>query len=62
MKNTLKIIDVLLVILLLIFVGQNLQIIKVKLLVFAFDLPLAILIAVVFFIGYFTARSFYKKK
>jgi uncharacterized integral membrane protein len=64
MKNvtTRQIIDIILIVLLLIFIGQNLESVKVKFLMFAFELPLVILIAVVFFIGYYTAKAFTKNK
>jgi uncharacterized integral membrane protein len=64
MKNitTRQIIDIVLIVLLLVFIGQNLESVKVKLLVFGFELPLVILIAVVFFIGFFTAKAFNKNK
>jgi uncharacterized integral membrane protein len=47
--------------LLLIFVLQNLENTKVKFLFFGFELPLIILIIIVFFTGYFTAVSFKKE-
>ena len=64
MKNisTRQIIDIVLLILLLIFIGQNLESIKVKFIVFGFEMPLVILIAIVFFIGYYTAKVFNKIK
>ena len=63
MKNisTRQIIDIVLILLLLIFIGQNLESVKVKILMFGFELPLVILIAAVFFIGFYTAKSFGKK-
>ena len=62
MKNitTRQIIDLILITILLIFIGQNLESVRVKFLVFGFELPLVILIAGTFFIGYFTAKSFKK--
>ena len=64
MKNisTRQIIDIVLLILLLIFIGQNLESVKVKFIVFGFEMPLVILIAIVFFIGYYTAKAFNKNK
>jgi uncharacterized integral membrane protein len=64
MKNvsTRQIIDIVLIVLLLVLIGQNLESVKVKFLMFAFELPLVILIAIVFFIGYFTAKAFTKSK
>lgn len=57
-----QIIDIILLVLLLVFIGQNLESVKVKFLAFGFELPLFILIAIVFFIGYFTAKTFNKNK
>lgn len=51
-----QIIYIILIILLLIFTFQNLRNVLVNLLVFKFELPLVILIVIVFFIGYFTAK------
>ena len=56
------IINIILIAILLIFVGQNLQDTRVKFLVFGFDLPLIIIIAIAFAIGYFTAKAFSRKK
>jgi len=47
-----QVINILLIVLLLIFVAQNLEQIKVSFLFFGFSMPLVILIAVVFLIGY----------
>ncbi|PXW12921.1 MULTISPECIES: LapA family protein [Chryseobacterium] len=57
-----QVIDIALLILLLVFIGQNLENVKVKFTVFSFELPLVILIAIVFFIGFYTAKSFNRKK
>lgn len=56
-----RIIDISLIVLLLIFIIQNFGSVMVKFLVFGFQLPLIILIAVVFLIGFFTARVFFNK-
>jgi uncharacterized integral membrane protein len=63
MKNlaTRQIIDIALIILLLIFIGQNLESVKVTFLFLGFELPLFILILIVFFIGYYTAKVFQKQ-
>lgn len=53
-----QIIDIILIVILLIFAGQNVAPVHLKFLVFGFDLPLIILIAFVFFIGYLTALLF----
>lgn len=55
-----QIIDIVLIVILLIFAGQNVASVHLKFLVFGFDLPLIILIAFVFFIGYLTALLFRK--
>lgn len=64
MKNisTRQIIDVVLIILLLVFIAQNLDSAKVNFLFFGFELPLVILIAIVFFVGFYTAKVFNKPK
>jgi uncharacterized integral membrane protein len=51
-----QIINIILIVILLVFVGQNLEAARLKFLFFAFEMPLIILIATVFFIGYFTAK------
>ena len=63
MKNiTFKqVINIVLIVLLLVFVGQNLEQISVRFLFFGFSMPLVILIAVVFLIGYLVA-VFSRKK
>lgn len=58
--TTKQIIDIILIIVLLIFAGQNVAPVHLKFLVFGFELPLIILIAFVFFIGYLTALLFRK--
>ncbi|NSW94412.1 MAG: DUF1049 domain-containing protein [Bacteroidales bacterium] len=55
------IIDIILIAIMLIFIGQNLQAARVRFLVFGFNLPLIIIIAISFIIGYFTAKAFSKK-
>ncbi len=60
--NRSQIIDISLLILLLVFIGQNLESVKVKILMFGINLPLVILIAIVFFIGNYTAKVFSKSK
>lgn len=53
-----QIVDIVLIVLLLIFAGQNVVPVHLNFLMFGFDLPLIILIAFVFFIGYLTAMLF----
>jgi len=60
-KNITKGINISLLVLLLIFVLQNLEATKVKFLFFGFELPLIVLIFIVFFMGFFTAVSFRKE-
>jgi uncharacterized integral membrane protein len=64
MKNltTNQIINIVLIIVMLLFIGQNLEMVKVRFLFFGFELPLFILIAIVFFIGYYTAIAFRKRR
>ena len=57
-----QVLDIVLIALLLLVIGQNLQNAEVKFLFFGFELPLIIIIAVSFFIGFFTAKAFSKKK
>lgn len=57
-----QIFNIVLIIILLLFIGQNLEMVKVRFLFFGFELPLFILIAIVFFIGYYTAIAFRKRK
>lgn len=55
-------INIVLIILLLIFIIQNWVITKVKFLMFGFEAPLVLLLVMVFFIGYLTAKGFKRKK
>lgn len=57
-----QILNILLIILLLIFVGQNLGMVQVTILFAKLELPLAIIIGIVFFVGFFTALVFRSKK
>ncbi len=60
--TTKQIISIILVLLFLIFAGQNVGPVQMKFLFFGFDLPLIILLAFVFFIGFITAKIFTKKE
>ncbi|MFN3639678.1 MAG: lipopolysaccharide assembly protein LapA domain-containing protein [Flavobacterium sp.] len=60
--TTNQIINILLIVALLLFIGQNLDMVRVKFLFFGFELPLFILIAIVFLIGYYTAIVFRKRR
>jgi len=57
-----QVVDLLLIALLIVFVSQNVESVKVKFLFFGFELPLIVLIAITFFIGFFTSKVFSKKK
>lgn len=56
------VLNIFLIIVLLIFVAQNLEIVRVKFIFFRFELPIIILIGLVFFIGFFTAHVFNRNK
>jgi uncharacterized integral membrane protein len=56
------IVNIILLVLLAIFVIQNWVITKVQFLMFGFEAPLVLLLVIVFFIGYLTARGFKRKK
>lgn len=56
------IINILLIIVLVIFIIQNLQNIRVQLLFFSFEMPLFFLIPVIFLIGFLTGKFFWNKK
>ncbi len=60
--TTKQIIDIVLILMLLIFAAQNVASVKLKFLFFGFDLPLIILIAFTYFVGFFTAKLFKTKK
>jgi uncharacterized integral membrane protein len=60
--TTKQIIDIVLIFLLLIFAAQNVTPVKLNFLFFGFDLPLIILIAFTYFVGFFTAKLFKTKK
>jgi len=53
--------DLLLIVLLIIFVAQNIENVKVRFLFFGFELPLIVIIAATFFIGFFTSKIFSTK-
>jgi len=55
-------IDLLFIALLIIFVAQNVESVKVRFLFFRFEMPLIAIIAIIFFIGFFTSKAFLKKK
>ncbi len=68
-KNTSKfrlslkqIIDIILIILLVVFIVQNADNVKMRFLFFGFDLPLVIIIVITFFIGFLTSIVFLGKK
>lgn len=57
-----QVLDIVLIALLIVFIAQNVESTKVRFLFFGFELPLVIVIAVSFFIGFYTAKAFSKKK
>lgn len=59
--NIKKIIDILMILLLIIFIIQNLESVMVKFMTMKFELPLIVLILAVFALGYYTSKVFRKK-
>ncbi len=59
--NIKKMIDILLIILLMVFIIQNLENVMVKFITMQFELPLIVLILAVFALGYYTSKVFRKK-
>ncbi|AZA90623.1 Uncharacterized integral membrane protein [Chryseobacterium nakagawai] len=59
--NIKKIIDILMIILLIIFIIQNLESVMVKFMTMKFELPLIVLILAVFALGYYTSKVFRKR-
>lgn len=57
-----QIINILLILVILIFALQNLESIRVTLLFFSFEMPLFVLIIVLFSIGFFTTKIFGRNK
>ncbi len=57
-----QIIDIILIILLVVFIVQNADNVKMRFLFFGFDLPLVIIIVITFFIGFLTSIVFLGKK
>jgi uncharacterized integral membrane protein len=57
-----QIVNICLILFLLIFIAQNIDNIPVQLLFFTFQIPLIVIILAVFFIGFYTAKIFEKKK
>jgi len=55
-------INIVLLLLMLLFIVQNVDAVKVRFLFFVFDLPLIIIIVLSFFIGFLTSRAFFSKK
>jgi uncharacterized integral membrane protein len=64
MKNltTGQYINIAIILLVLVFIGQNLESIPVKFLFFSFELPLIIIISLCLLIGYVTAMIMRKSK
>lgn len=57
-----KIINILFILIILIFAVQNLESIRVTLLFFSFEMPLFVLIIVLFSIGFFTTKILGRNK
>ncbi len=57
-----QVIDILLITLLIVFIAQNVESVNVKFLFLDFDLPLIVIVAIAFFIGFFTSKVFSKKR
>lgn len=55
-----QVLNIVIIILMLIFALQNLQNIRVSILLLSFEMPLFVLIIAVFAIGFFTNKLFYK--
>jgi uncharacterized integral membrane protein len=53
-----QIVNIIAIALCLAFVAQNLESVQVYFLFFGFELPLVLIIAISFFIGYFTSQAF----
>lgn len=60
--NLKQIINILLILIIILFALQNLESIRVTLLFFSFEMPLFVLIIVLFSIGYFTTKIFSRNK
>jgi uncharacterized integral membrane protein len=61
-NKTRMIINIILILLTLIVIGQNLENVRINFLFVKFSLPLMIIIAFSFFTGFFTARVFTRRK
>jgi uncharacterized integral membrane protein len=57
-----QVLDIVLLIVMIVFVIQNLEMVKVKFLFFGFEMPLIIIIVVAFLIGFLTSKAFPKKR
>lgn len=57
-----QVVDLFLIALLIVFVAQNVESVKIRFLFFGFEAPLIVIIAITFFIGFFTSKAFSKKK
>ena len=57
-----QIVSIILLILLIAFVGQNIDNVPINFLAWTFNLPLIILILITFFIGFFTKTVFANRK
>jgi len=57
-----QVFDILLLTILIIFIGQNVESVKVKFLFFGLEVPLIIIIVISFLIGFYTSKVFSRKK
>lgn len=57
-----QIINLLFIALLIVFIAQNAESVKVRYIFWEFNLPLIVIIAISFFVGVFTSKVFSKKK
>lgn len=60
--TTKQAINIVLLVILIIFIGQNVENVRVKFLLFGFEVPLIIIIIVAFVVGFFTSTAFSIKR
>ena len=60
--TTKQAINIILLVILIIFIGQNVENVRVKFLFFGFEIPLIIIIVVAFVLGFFTSTAFSIKR
>lgn len=57
-----QLVNIILLIVLIAFIGQNIDNVPINLLIWTFNLPLIIIILITFFIGFFTKAVFANRK